>query len=617
MDWSIVEHILIPKLLQDYDLKEFKRGNNKWDRPLAKLKWAAEAAKIELSRRDRTTLETIRFTTAEGEEIEFECDLTQNEVIRVAEPFILRSLEICEKVLTEKNLSRQAIEKVILVGGPTKAPYFRQLLAEKLQIPLEFSVDPLTVVAQGAAVFAGTQRLGAPKKAAAVAGEFTVELKYKPVGHDNEPVVGGKVTSPGQNDLSDYSIEFVQSKTRWSSGRIRLKADGVFMTNLFAEAGDRNIYRIELTNRSGEKQRVSPDELAYTIGAVVEEQPIIHSIGVGLTTNQVEFFFEKGRGLPQKKTVDFQTVQPLRVGQNGELIRIPIVEGENELADRNRLIDTIEIKASNIRREVPTGSEIELTLSIDTSRIVRAKAYVPILDEEFEAVIDLKRTTPEPEVLTKECEAELNRIRTLRTKAETTDGQTNQEALDRIEASNLLTEIKEALLAAKGDPDAAAKCEKRLLELKLQLDELADKVEWPALLVEVREWIGYLERAVEKHATTAQREKAERANADAEETIKEAKLAKLQRKLEQIQRVYYTIVAEQPGWWVYQLQQAEKQLGQMSDQKRGERLLNQGQECLAKNNVTGLQNVVRQLWDLLPSELAEAAKRGFRSGVVK
>ena len=44
-----------------------------------------------------TTLETIRFTTAEGEEIEFECDLTQNEVIRVAEPFILRSIEIARR----------------------------------------------------------------------------------------------------------------------------------------------------------------------------------------------------------------------------------------------------------------------------------------------------------------------------------------------------------------------------------------------------------------------------------------------------------------------------------------------------------------------------------------
>jgi molecular chaperone DnaK len=460
--------------------------------------------------------------------------------------------------------------------------------------------------------------LGSPKKAAAVAGEFTVELKYKPVGHDNEPMVGGKVNCQGKDDLSDYSIEFIQNKTRWSSGRIRLKPDGVFMTNLFAEVGDRNIYRIELTNTSGEKQKVSPDELAYTIGAVVEEQPIIHSIGVGLTTNQVEFFFEKGRGLPQRKTVDFQTVQPLRVGQNGELIRIPIVEGENELADRNRLIDTIEIRASNIRREVPTGSEIELTLSIDTSRILRAKAYVKILDEEFEAVIDLtKRTTPQPAVLAKECEAEMNRIRTLRTKAETADGQTNQETLNRIEASNLLAEIKETMLAAGGVPDAAEKCEKRLLELKVQLDELADKVEWPALLVVVREWIGYLERAAEKHATAAQLQRAERATAEAEETIKEKKLAKLQRKLEEIQRAYYNIVTEQPGWWVYQLQQAEKQLGQMSDQKRGERLLSQGQECLAKNNVTGLQNVVKQLWDLLPSELAEAAKRGFRSGVVK
>ena len=75
---------------------------------------------------------------------------------------------------------------------------------------------------------------------------------------------------------------------------------------------------------------------------------------------------------------------------------------------------------------------------------------MPILDEEFEAVIDLKRTTPEPEVLTKECEAELNRIRTLRTKAKTADGQNDQEALDRIEASNLLTEIEKRCWQPKG-----------------------------------------------------------------------------------------------------------------------------------------------------------------------
>ena len=57
-------------------------------------------------------------------------------------------------VSAEQKLGKEAIKKVILVGGPTLAPYFRELLAAKLGIPLDHSVDPLTVVASGAAVFA-------------------------------------------------------------------------------------------------------------------------------------------------------------------------------------------------------------------------------------------------------------------------------------------------------------------------------------------------------------------------------------------------------------------------------------------------------------------------------
>jgi hypothetical protein len=38
---------------------------------------------------------------------------------------------------------------------------------------------------------------------------------------------------------------------------------------------------------------------------------------------------------------------------------------------------------------------------------------------------------------------------------------------------------------------------------------------------------------------------------------------------------------------------------------------------MGKNNVIGLQNIVRQLWDLLPKEVAEAAKRGYESSLVR
>ena len=73
----------------------------------------------------------------------------------------------------------------------------------------------------------------------------------------------------------------------------------------------------------------------------------------------------------------------------------------------------------------------------------------------------------------------------------------------------------------------------------------------------------------------------------------------------------------QPGWWVYQLQRMEEQQQKMTDQARAGRLLSQGQDFLAKNNVSGLENVVRQLWDLLPDDVAEEAKRGFGATIMR
>jgi len=73
-------------------------------------------------------------------------------------------------------------------------------------------------------------------------------------------------------------------------------------------------------------------------------------------------FSKKGKGLPQKKTKVLKTVWPLRQGQSGEVLRIPVVEGENELGDRNRLIGVFDIRCDQIRRDLPAGSDVEVTL---------------------------------------------------------------------------------------------------------------------------------------------------------------------------------------------------------------------------------------------------------------
>jgi hypothetical protein len=91
----------------------------------------------------------------------------------------------------------------------------------------------------------------------------------------------------------------------------------------------------------------------------------------------------------------------------------------------------------------------------------------------------------------------------------------------------------------------------------------------------------------------------------------------LRSKIEQVRKLWVTIVTAQPDFWVGQLQELEKQVGLMSDQNRASRLLDQGRAFVSQNNLDGLQNVVKGLWNLLPTEAATEIQRGYQAGVIR
>lgn len=620
IDWAIVDQLLIPRLTAEYDLADFTRGTKKWENAFAILKRSAEMAKIDLSRSDRVTLEDCRFPDSDGQEVDFECELTRRDIVTVAEPFILNSVEICRRVLREKNLDKDSIEKLILVGGPTLAPYFRETLSSALGIRLDYSADPLTVVARGAAVFAGSQKVKVSVSAPITVGEYQMELAkaFKPVGIDSAPMVGGKFVGSTPQSFEGFTLELVNNKTHWRSGKITLRGDGVFMAHLHAEPGERNTFVVELFDAAGRKQKVTPDTLTYTIGAVVDEQPLINSMGIALANNDYAVFFEKGRGLPLKATHDFKTIEALRQGQTGNVLRVPVIEGDNiEKSDRNRKIGELIITGTNIRKDLPAGSDMEVTLRIDESRIIVVTAYFPLLDEEFSAKIGMGTHVADAAFLKRDFDEEMKRFHDVKAKAESAEGHTAAELVHNVENSQLMVEVKEALAAAVGDAGAAAKCEKRLLQLKVKLDEAADALEWPLLVKEANEWIGFLKKAVAQHGNDLQKQRAEVITRETEEGIREGKSDRLRKKIAQLSKLYYELITAQPGWWIYQFQQIEKEQTKIGDQNRAARLLDQGRDCITKNNFTGLQNVVRQLWDMLPKEAQEAARRGYQAGLVR
>lgn len=622
IDWAIFDKVIAPLLAKEFNLPEFSRANLRWENEIRLLKHAIEKAKVELTSKDKTTLEFgFHFEDESGNQIDGEeITLTQGEVIKMAEPIINQSIEICLKVLSDKKLAASDLEKVIIVGGPTKALYFREMLSSRLGVPLDVSVDPLTVVAQGAAVFAGTQRVQNKKKTPPKAGEFSLELKYSPVGSETDPQIIGKVSGGASDSAEGFSIEFVNDASKWRSGRIPLKKDGVFMANVIAERGSRNTFLIELFDAQGAKQKTSPDRFVYTVGAVVEEQPLINSMGVELSGNEYEILAKKGVGLPLKtKVLLLHCIKTVKAGDAGVALRIPILEGDNEYAaDRNKLIGSFNITGEMVKRDIPMGAEVEISFKISESRLVKVLVYIPVIDEEFEQSFDLRRKDITADSVAADWKGQRDRLRGLVRKASEAQADEALSALEKLENSSLFSEITDCVKSATGDPDAASKAESLLLEVKRKLDAIENDIELPSLKAEFDDWYVDACKIVEQHGSSEQKGRASNLREKADQAISEHNGDRLKTLVKQLQQLYFEVLMALPQFWVNQFQQLSKRRDEMSDTAKADRLFDMGQRYYSENNVDGLRNVVNQLYDLLPKAAVEDVKRrGNDSDVVR
>jgi molecular chaperone DnaK len=622
IDWAILEKVIIPRLSSNFDLTDFKRGNDKWLKEILLLKRSIEIAKIELSSKSSTTLSECAFEDDSGTLIDFEdlqMTLTQGDVLSAAEPIIQRSIDISKKVLKEKNLTTSAIHKIILVGGPTKAPYFRECLANGFVVAPDTSMDPLTAVAKGAAVFAGTQRISAKSSKVVQEGEYIIELEYSPVGAETDPIVGGKVSAPTGVVLDDHSIEVVNEKTKWRSGRIPLRPNGTFVLNLYAEKGERNNYLIEIFDSTGSIKKITPDKLSYTVGSVIEEQPLIHSIGIAVSGNKNRIIIEKGTGLPAKakypgKLVTSKAIIAGEKGSSG--IVIPIIEGDNEKADRNKKIDVINISSDQVKRDLPAGSEIEISMKIPITRGIHLTAYIPILDEEYEFSWEPEKKLIDSRELSSDLKVEINRMDSLSQQAEESNDKKTLESLEKIKKSQLLKDLKTAVDASKGDPDAATKADGLLLEFKLALDLIEDQLHWPSMVAQLKEWIGDLEKLAGDHGNPSQKEKTKELEEEADSVINNRETDRIAKTQSRVESLYFQVLYSIPSFWVNQFRQLDSKRGQMTDQNKAEKLFDMGQRYLTENNVDGLTRIVRDLWRLLPENVVAETQRGWGANLI-
>ncbi len=144
MDEKIVE-FLLDELEKKYQLDI--RSDNK---ALQKLRSSAESAKIALSSARSTN---VRVGAGSGARKELK--MSRSKLEELIEPVIRRLDDPIKHALEDAKLAPDDIDKVVLVGGPTRMPVVREKIKRSFAKGTEKGVDPMECVAKGAAIQAG------------------------------------------------------------------------------------------------------------------------------------------------------------------------------------------------------------------------------------------------------------------------------------------------------------------------------------------------------------------------------------------------------------------------------------------------------------------------------
>ncbi|MFA4889256.1 MAG: molecular chaperone DnaK [Candidatus Omnitrophota bacterium] len=144
------------KLLLEHIAGQFKRetGIDLMNDKMAvqRLREGAEKAKIELSSTVSTDI-NLPFITADASGPKhLTMNITRAKLEDLIGPIIGRCRHPMEQALSDAKLKSADIDKVIMVGGPTRMPIVQKFVEDYVGKKIERGVDPMECVAMGAAV---------------------------------------------------------------------------------------------------------------------------------------------------------------------------------------------------------------------------------------------------------------------------------------------------------------------------------------------------------------------------------------------------------------------------------------------------------------------------------
>jgi molecular chaperone DnaK len=579
-------------------LGEFRRTDPALSGAFARLSAEAERVRIRLSELEQEQFHIPDLGHGPGGEPLGICAPVDRGLLEaLIAPAIRRTTGLCQALLKRNRVTASELKGVVLVGGPTRTPCLTRILEEDLGLPARHSMDPTTIVAAGAALFAATQKLPPALRAGSGTTGASMELEYEAMTTNPRPLLVGRLKAPG--GAAGLTVRVRRADNGYDSGPVRVGAEETFAVALALVRDALNVFGIAV-ERDGERVALGPGQFSILHGLSVAKPPLSQSVGVMLADNSVRWYLRKGVVLPAKTTVTHTITVPLARGGSGDAIKVPLVQGESERADRNKTIGVLCIHADGIARDIPAGAEVEVTLTIDEFSRTSARGYVPLLDQWFDQVVRFDADGKDAGAVTAGLTEQKERLRQLELQA------------DRLAAeggSDLDARIGEVeALIAEGDRDSVELADQMVRLMTRQIDKVEAGLRVEKL---TGEFAMKLARGRQIITDAEPRRELEHLAVEFQAAIDRGDLPVAESKSEAagdlVFRAEMTTIEFWRGFlgWLYQRFEALDMLGMAGNR------FQLGVEAAQRDDIIGLRIVCVELYQLLPK-----AERAQFDGIV-
>ena len=242
-------------------------------------------------------------------------------------------------------------------------------------------------------------------------------------------------------------------------------------------------------------------------GIVVGNAVLLYNISIeahdsGLDKNVVKSVkgLEKNQQLPAIGTLNgLKTRNQLRPGIESDTLVIPIYQSEHNAdgtsAVHNDHVFDVVITGDEVGQMIPIGSDVDITIKVDRSQMLKLEAFFPISGETVEKEVEIaQRSVISTYDLENLKNSANSKLRALKSSSAISVSET-------AEADKLITEINDRFEGEKSSEDGRMHLQADIRRAFLKMEEVEQGHEWDSLEAEIREELTVLKRLTTSWAT--------------------------------------------------------------------------------------------------------------------